>query len=133
MTYTELTEMLADARPDEWLHDDDQGVWTFKRDLQVTVRERRGDADLGTLAEPWATRLGHDPVHVRIFDLWFGASLVKGFYFASVDGTRALLPYPKTQEDLTITHEQWGIAVAVNSHTGHLDEYLAQAGIRVIR
>lgn len=131
MTYTELTEMLIDARFDEWLHNDHEGVWTLKRDLNVTVRESRRDENLGPLHEPWAVSLGHDPVHVRIFGLWYGASLVKEFYFASVDGNRALLPYPRTQEDLVITCEQFGIAVAVNGDTGLLHRYLDQAGVRV--
>lgn len=131
MTYAELTELLADARPDEWLHDDYESVWTLTRDLDVTIRERRREEDLGTLNEPWAARLGHDPVHVYIFDLWYGASLVKAFHFASVDGIRALLPYPKSPEVLAITREQLSVAVAVNSHLGRLNEYLERAGIRV--
>jgi len=122
--------MLAGVRPDEWLHDDSHGVWTLKRDLNVTVRER-SEEDRGTLDEPWAVQLGHDPVHIRTIDLWYGASLVKAFSFASVDGGRALLPYPKTREELVITREQRAIAVAVNSHLGRLQEYLEQAGIRV--
>jgi hypothetical protein len=51
-------------------------VSTLKRDLNVTVRER----DSGKpehLEEPWAKKLGHQPVRIYVYELWYAASFVE--------------------------------------------------------
>ena len=128
MTYDELIQTLLDAHRDDWLRDEGEGVWTLKRDLHVTVRERH-DENLGKLDEPWATF--HQPADIRIFEVWYGASFIMKYYFASVDGGRALLPYPKTRDDLRITRTQLAVAIAVNSHANSLHEYLHMVGMVV--
>jgi hypothetical protein len=48
-------------------------------------------------------------------------SLVKTYYFATVDGGRADLPYPRAADDLTITHEEYAVARAVNNGPSRVD------------
>jgi hypothetical protein len=129
MTYLELTEIVARTHWDAWLHDADEGIWTLMEDLNVTIREIE-DVRPGTIDEPWAAELGHEPARICFFGLWYGASLVKRFYFASVDGGRAFLPYPRSRHELVITPEQFGVAVVVNGERD-LRDYLNRARIRV--
>src|SRR4051794_27238309 len=121
MTYDELIQTLIDAHPDDWLRDEEKGVSTLKRDLNVTVRERR-DQNRGKCDEPLASF--HQPAETRIFEFWYCPSFIMKCYFASVDGGRALLPYPKTRHDLRITRPQFAVAIAVNSRANSLHEYL---------
>ena len=128
MTYDELIQTLIDAHWSDWLRDEGEGVWTLKGDLHVTVRERR-DANPGKLDEPWATF--HQPAVIRIFEVWYGASFIMKYHFASVDGGRALLPYPKTRDELKITRAQLAVALAVNGQANSLHEYLHRVGMMV--
>jgi hypothetical protein len=130
MTYDSLIQMLIDSRPEDWLRSEDAKVLTLKRDLSVTVRERR-EEHVGTVDEPWAVFGHHGPAEIRIFDVWYGASFVGQYNFAAVDGGQALLPYPKSSEHLRITRIQLAIALAVNRQDDSLHRYLHMAGIAV--
>lgn len=129
MTYSELMEMITGAAAEEWLHDDVKGVWTLKRDVGVTIRERRSDVPQ-PFKEAWARGFPDAGACLCIFELWYGASPVETYTFARVDGGRADLPCPRSQEGLEITTEQFSIAVAVNGDPGRLHTYLNRAGIR---
>ena len=128
MTYEGLIELLLSSSGEDWLRDSEKGASTSKRDLHVTVRKR--DEEPGTLDEPWAL-FRHNPAVICIFELWYGASHVNHYYFASVDGGRALLPYPRSRDNLTITRVQLAIAIAVNENTSQLHSCLHETGIRV--
>jgi hypothetical protein len=130
MTYDSLIQTLIDSRPEDWLRNEDEKVLTFKRDLNVTVRERR-EAHVGTLDEPWAVFGHHGPADIRIFEVWYGASFVGKYNFALVDGGRALLPFPQSNDHLRITRIQLAIALAVNRQDDSLHRYLHMAGIAV--
>jgi hypothetical protein len=131
MTFDELADIvIMSANEQSWLRNGELRIWTLKSDLMITLRERdHGDAP-EHLEEPWAVNLGHDLPVVYVFELWYGASFVKDFHFASVDGGRALLPYPLNRDNLTITRLQFAIAIAVNSNA-RFNEYLHRAGFEV--
>jgi len=116
MRYDELLDLLLASRPEYWLVDDEKGIFTLKIDLDVTLREvgPPGDEPEEPFAEEWALQFPSRDTHRVTFELWFRASFVKRYYFAAVDGGRALLPFPKSAGDLTITREQKAIADAVN-------------------
>lgn len=131
MTFDWLNSIVIAANQQGWLRNAEMRTSTLKSDLAVTVRER----DCGILnherfEEPWAFSLGRDLPSVYVFDLWYGASFVKEFRFACVDGGRALLPFPAKRDDLRITSLQLAIALAVNDNDGFRD-YLTRAGIQV--
>jgi hypothetical protein len=133
MTYHELIQAIVRSDPDGWLRDDQRGVFTLKSDLNITVRESRtsnGAGERRKFTEEWATNFPDKNAYVEVFELWYGASFVNEYYFAAVDGFRARLPYPET-EDHAITEEQYAVAVAVDLK-GTLDDYLHRAGIRVV-
>ncbi len=43
MTYEKLKQIIQDSGKDNWLHDDSKGVFTYKEDLNVTIRRERFD------------------------------------------------------------------------------------------
>ena len=76
-----------------------------------------------TLNEPWA-RFQEKPAVAWVYELWFGASFIKEYHFASVDGARAMLPYPDPAR-MTITNEQVAIANAVDELGTESDQWAA--------
>lgn len=130
MTYHELLHLIVSSGPGDWLDDDERGIFTLKTDLDVTLREVRKDEDYEPrpFEEEWATRYPNPTAYSVQFELWFRSSFVKVYYFVSVDGHRALIPFPKSRDDLTITHEQFAVAQAVNLSAGesYFSEYIRE-------
>ena len=129
MTFDELIRLLIDSNTNDWLRDDGRGIYTLKSDLNVTVREVTNEEPQPFKTEEWATSFVK-PAFTQAYELWYGASFVKQYYFAAVDDDRARLPYPKSRDELTITREQYAIACAVDMFNS-VDEYLERAGVGV--
>ncbi len=130
MTYAGLIRAIVGSRESDWLRDDSRGIFTFKPDLNITVREVQSDSHRPFEGEEWAANFSDPHATAEVYELYYGASLVKDYRFVSVDGERAMLPYPASATDLRITPEQYSIAQAVDVQ-GSLDEYMRRAGFRV--
>jgi len=130
ITYDGLIRALAKSRKTDWLRDDSRGIFTFKPDLNITVREVKSDPPRPFESEEWATKFPDRHAFVEVYELYYGASFVKEYHFVALDGYRATLPYPVSAADLRITPEQYSIAEAVDLN-GSLDEYMDRAGFRV--
>jgi hypothetical protein len=113
MTYDELLNLLVSSSREDWLHDDDHGIFTLRTDLDVTIREVRTERERRRFEEQWAKEFADPVAYHESYELWFRSSFVKAYTFVSVDG-RASLPLPKAPDDLTITREQYAIANIVN-------------------
>lgn|ERR1019366_5442752 len=114
---------------EDWLRNDERGISTLKRDLNVTVRLKPQEEPEAFTTEEWATRFPDPQAFVLVFELWYGASFVQDYYFCAVDGYRARLPYPEVG-GLTISREKYAIAKAVDL-SDSLDEYIPRAGLRI--
>ncbi len=53
MNYDELKKLIQDSEKEDQLYDDHKGIFTFKKDLNVTIRREYFD-DLTYYAEEWA-------------------------------------------------------------------------------
>lgn len=129
MTYNNLIDQLLRSSREGWLQDDSRGISTLMADLNVTVRLRQDENPEKFTTEDWATKHPDPNASIQVFELWYGASFVKEYYFCSVDGHRARLPYPKVGT-LEISQEQYAIASAVDLQ-GSLDEYMNRSGLKL--
>jgi hypothetical protein len=131
VTYDQLLALLLASESNDWLVNDRKGIFTFKLDLDVTLREvRRSEPQ--PFGEDWARAFPDRDAKRAEFELWFRGSYVKTYYFAAVDGGRALLPYPESATELTITAEQLAVAKAVNFSVmrSYFDDYIRRFNVR---
>lgn len=128
MDYSHLIQLLLDSSEADWLWNDPRSIWTFKPDLNITLRETQtpGDGELRPFAEKWAREYPDQDARATQIELWYGASFVKEYGFVLVDGYRASLPVPKSADELTITREQLAVATAVNSGRGEFPRYISR-------
>ncbi|MGJ5818305.1 hypothetical protein [Paludibaculum fermentans] len=126
MEYDQLIQLVTHSSEADWLWNDHRSIWTFKPDLNITLREtqRPGEGELRPFAEEWAKQFPDKDARATEYELWYGASFVKEYAFVHVDGFRASLPFPKSAADMTITREQLGVALAVNSGHSYFHEYI---------
>ncbi|MGC4049493.1 MAG: hypothetical protein QM757_08285 [Paludibaculum sp.] len=56
MDYDHLIQLLMDSSEADWLWNDPRSIWTFKPDLNITLRETQtpSDGELRPFAEKWA-------------------------------------------------------------------------------
>jgi len=127
MTHQDLITVVTSSESDNWLKHEDRGVFTFKLNLDIAIREKHSqDLKRKPFKESWAMKFPDPVAFTVIYELWYRSSFVKEYYFVSVDGHRAMLPYPDTSRfsnHLRITREQFAIATAVNG-LGNCERYL---------
>ena len=130
MTYDELMEIILNSSFENWVYDDEKGIFTFREDLDIRIEERRSSSDRDEFNEEWATR-HPDPHATRVFyDIYYRSSFVKSFMLVSVDGGRAHLPLPESAVSTTIPYERYALARAVD-YLGTLDEYIERFRLTV--
>ncbi|MDP4092822.1 MAG: hypothetical protein Q8920_05605 [Bacillota bacterium] len=135
VSYEEFILTIVNSEKEEWLYDDDLGRYVFRNDIRITIISDRGENEDRDFFENWATQFPDQHAFRARFFLCFNGSIIEAFYSAAVDGYRALIPYPRIT-DLTITNNQYRIGRIINiPYTvviDRYDEYLSQAGIRII-
>src|SRR5579859_7000520 len=103
MTYEELMNTIEKSTQSDWLHSDERGVWTYKKDLMIRIEEERDeeeDPKNRRFGEPWAEHFP-DPVAYRAdHAIYYGSSFVETVAAVSVDGHRTIIPLPKSAKDL---------------------------------
>ncbi len=126
MDYDHLIQLLMHSTKADWLWNEARSIWTFKPDLNITLRETQtpNDGELRPFAEQWAREYPDQDARATQIELWYGASFVKEYGFVLVDGYRASLPVPKAAGDLTITREQLAVARAVNCGLDQFARYI---------
>lgn len=137
MTYEELMNTIEKSTQSDWLHSDERGVWTYKKDLMIHIEEERDeeeDPKNRRFGESWVEHFP-DPVAYRAdHTIYYGSSFVETVAAVSVDGHRTIIPLPKSAKDLVITPWQYrfGKIIEIDPHGPHsLDAKMEYAGIRV--
>lgn len=130
MTYDKLIEIIRSSKPSDWIYNDEQGVHTYRADLNIRIQRRTDDDITGrSFNEPWAN-CHPDPAASRLLcDIYYGSSLVDAFMLVSVDGHRADLPLPEPQTK-KIRRKDYELARAVDV-LGTLDQYIQRSGLTV--
>lgn len=129
MNYSELKSKILESDPDDWMRSKPEVIYTFPADIRIQIRRIAEEGESRPFSEPWATKHPDPSATVSMWGLFFNGSLIEEFWFASVDGGRAEIPYPDLETKSHITEWQYRIAQIVDS--GRLDEYLRRSGISV--
>jgi hypothetical protein len=121
--------MIYGSSKAEWLYDDDKGIYTYIKDLNITIRVVRDESG-GTFSEPWHQGLPDPQATRSIHELYFGASYVGYEFIVNVDGGRASIPLPENGHGSPwITAKQYAFGKIIDR--GTLDDYLRRCNIAV--
>ena len=121
MRYDELIGLVKRSSCFDWIWHDERGIAVFKPNVNISIHARRDDDD-EPFEEEWAMKFPNARATKMRFDLYLGPCFVKDYYFVSVDGGRAALPYPAIGT-MSITNEQFAVAEAVNPHSRDRNGY----------
>lgn len=129
MKLTKVKEILTKSSQDDWIVDDETGSFTYKDDLNLHIQRAEYDS-YREFNESWAT--SHPDPHAVVVEyvVKYGTSFVDKHMLVSVDGHRATLPMPKSENDLRVNSSNVNFAKIVNIGD-RVDEYIERSKIRV--
>jgi hypothetical protein len=116
MTLQQLITTVMESQSEDWIFDDGRQSWVCKLDLNVRFQGPpiSFDQEPEEFAEPWTKSFPSPKAYRANFQLWYGTSMVRDYFFVDVDGHRALLPLPRSYNELVITREQERVAQILN-------------------
>lgn len=130
MKKREVDKILADSNSDDWIKDDETGNFTYKKDLNLRI-EREAYEDHEEIEEEWAVdNPDSHAVSIR-YTIKYNNSFVDRKALVSVDNHRALLPYPKSIDELVVTENAVNFAKIV-SISDRVDEYIRSSNFEIV-
>ncbi len=130
MTYDECKKILSESSRQDWLFNDERGIYTFKNNLNLWIKRKDIDFDSDKfVGEAWATKHPDPTAYRETYEIYYGSSFVEEKLLVSVDGHRASLPLPKINTN-KVSIEDYQFAQIVDQ-LGTLDEYMKRAGLEV--
>lgn len=131
MNLQDFLRAVYNSNPDEWIFNDQKGVYVWKSDLNVRIlREEKDDDSDDTFNEPWVKIYPDKSAHKINYHLYYGVSFIKEELLIAVDGYRAYIPIPKSQNLLQISKNQKSFGAIINFAYGNdFEDYLKRAKI----
>lgn len=130
MTYDELTRLMNESTKDDWLFNDERGIYTFKYDLNLRIHRNDIDFDADKFSgEEWATKHPDPTAYRETYEIYYGSSFIEDKLLVSVDGHRASLPLPKVGTTIVSKKDYHFAGIVDQLNT--LSEYMQRAKLKV--
>lgn len=137
-----VIKMIVDSDISDWKYDDEEGIYTYKKDVNLRIELQRKDEYFGSnFDEPWLKHFADSNGHRMIYNIYYGNSFIQKEYVVGVDGYRAYIPYPIDQHTSNPKLTPWRYKFGNIIHTAgpgysgpfhSFDHYLKKANITVI-
>ncbi|AFI92627.1 hypothetical protein EXT68_17680 [Pectobacterium parmentieri] len=125
MDYAQASQIINNINSDDWIVSEGGLTFVYKNDMFLTFKIVLSNT---SFHEPWATC--HPDPNAKQAKGYFSYSgnVIHDVFLASIDGGRALLPYPDASTKSFITNSEYLMSKMFNTH---LDEYLQRSGLTV--
>ena len=141
MSFDKIEGMILNSKKEDWIFSDTDGIYTYKSDVNLTIRRSEVDPNRVFEGEEWVSdKFFLHKAYTSHHDIFYGNSFIKRVYMVSVDGYRAYIPYPSLP-DLKITPFEYSFGRIVNDcynwsdsfGENHFDRYLKRLKISIKR
>ena len=129
MTINDLKEKILNSDRSEWIWYDELGTWVFQNDLLISIKYNYSE-ERELFNEEWATRHLDKNAYKERYFIKYADNVVADVYAASVDGGRAVIPWPELQTN-TITKFNNKIGEIVNTSKKEYYDYIDRCGLKV--
>ena len=139
ITHDRVMKMIQGSVPSDWEYEDSEGVFTYKPDVNLTIRDLETDFD-NIFPEPWSKKFPDQNGRSIIYNIFYGSSFIKKEYLVGVDGFRGYIPYPEDgySDNPKLNKWKYKIGEIIHSKLGFgppiysYDRMLARANISVV-
>lgn len=129
MDLATLKDMILNSCVDDWIAYDELGTYVLKSDLLVSIQDVRSD-ELEPFYEDWAVNYPDKNAYQKKFFVKYGENVVEIVNAASIDGGRAVIPWPDF-ETKVISKFYNKIGEIVNLDLNRYYEYVHRSGLSV--
>lgn len=133
MTYEEVWQLVENSQPDDWVEHctgEDVIVRTYKGDVFLSIVDDPDFEAEDHFNESWATCYSDPQAPKHNLRLMYDGSLVDSIEVVSVDGGRAVLPYPLFGTT-SIPFRTYKAAQVGVQENGRIDEYIGRSRLHV--
>lgn len=132
MTLQQVITTVMESRSEDWIFDGERQSWVYGLDLDIRFEGPpiSYEHEPEVFDEPWAKQYPNSRAYRAFYQLWYRSSMIRSYFFVDVDGHRALLPLPRSREEMVITREQERVARILNrahqDHSSYFNLYIKQ-------
>lgn len=128
-----ILQLIGNSAPSDWTYYDPEAKYYLKKDVQLTI-DRHPAERKNQFPEEWAHKFPDKSAHAVKFTIYYGATPIKDFWAAEVDGGRSYIPYPKSAAVLTINRWEYAVGRIINIANGayKFDDYFQRTGFSVV-
>jgi len=132
-TKDDVISMILSSSSDEWTYDDNTGVYYLNRDIKLRIVLDRTEERHNSFREPWVEKFPDPYGERQLTYICYEETRVLDIVCVWVDGARHLIPIPRSQNDLTLSHFEYHLGSILNAPTPRdgFDFALQRAGITV--
>ena len=133
MKYTDVMNLVLNHpyNLQDWSYNDKKGIFTFKDDVNLTIRRVDNDSSNDSFREPWVKIFPDDLAYRIYYEIYYGASFIKEFMLVDVDGCRSQMPIPVNPTSNEVSTEMYNLAKAVDFQET-LDYYINKANFNIV-
>ncbi|GKW32792.1 hypothetical protein PEC730217_15720 [Pectobacterium carotovorum subsp. carotovorum] len=125
MDFTQAENIINNINPNDWILNNEGKPFVYKKDMNLTFTIEHTNTPFN---EAWATQHPNpNATQAKGYFLYSG-NMIKEVWLASIDGGRAILPYPDAQTKSYISRSEYLMSQMFNDR---LDEYLQRSGLTV--
>lgn len=132
-TKYDVISLILSSAPSEWTYDDSSGVHYLNRDVKLRIELDRTEEPSRLFHEPWVKKFPDPNGERQLVYVYYEETRIMEMMCVWVDGARHLIPIPRGQNNLTISHFRHHFGSILNaSIPGYgFDSALQRAGITV--
>jgi hypothetical protein len=125
-----IKKLVLNSNSKDWEQyiEDNKIFYIYKHDVRLQIRDLESDGNsLKKFEEKWAITFPDTNAYRNLYAIYFDNNKVFKWMQVVVDGGRASMPLPKSCDDLTVTKEQYTLALLIESLgsiSPKLDEYI---------
>ncbi|UAY90422.1 hypothetical protein KSL88_12810 [Pectobacterium polaris] len=121
MDFAQAENIINNINPNDWILNNEGRPFVYKNDMNLTFTIENTDIPFN---ETWATQYPNPHATQARGYFSYSGSVIKEVWLASIDGGRAILPYPDHQTNSYITRSEYLMSQMFNDS---LDEYLQRS------
>ncbi len=134
-----IEKLIMDSETSDWEYIEG-GVYSFKPDVNLAIKASRTDYSESNYYQPWLEKFPDSRGYRCLYQIFYGASLIKQELVVGIDGLRSFIPFPKDGEtpNPKLTRWQYKIGKIIHSKEGYsgplysFDDYLRRANFSII-
>jgi hypothetical protein len=113
-SHADVIIMITQSKPEDYTYDDNIGIYVYKQDIKLRFVLESSTDQTGNFYEAWVNNFSDVQASRQPVYIYYGDTRLHEVYCIWVDGTRYLIPLPRSPKDLTIDRFKYHVGCILN-------------------